>query len=257
MKVLSLVNQKGGVAKTTTAIALADGFARRGKKVLLIDFDPQGSLTTSCGVAEKDFTCPQAYRFLGLAQGMKAEVIELKRNLDLITADSRLELANAELMTKIYRESFLRRAIDSIPKDLYDYVILDSSPSLSMITINVLAASDHILIPVKPEFGSFKGIDLLLENIKAVRMAKPGINILGFVVTMAQPNRSSTKESVCILEEIAENNKTVVFNSHIRLAVAAADAPSHGKSIFDYAPSASVANDYEALCQEILVALEG
>ena len=258
MKVLSLVNQKGGVAKTTTAMALADGLARRNRKILVIDFDPQGSLTTSFGLDEEDVDAPQSLRFLELDRGAHACPVNVSHNLSVITSDAGLERANDLLLGRIGRERYLRRAIEKIPAELYDYIIIDSNPSLSVCTLNVLAASDYILIPVKPEFGSFKGIDLLLENIEAIGSITPRkIEVLGFVVTMADARRASTRQAVKELEIRAAEIYSRVFRHHIRLAVAAADAPSHGVSLFNYAPDSNVAQDYEALCDELLTILEG
>lgn len=256
MKVISLVNQKGGVAKTTTAMALADGFARRGKKVLLIDFDPQGHLTTSYGLTERNVAYPQAFSFLELDRGAHARKVVLKDNLEIITSDIGLEEANTKLAMKVGRERYLMRAINKID-GMYDYVIIDSNPSLSIITINVLTASDYVLIPFKPEYNSLKGVDLLLESVRDVQALKPNLEVLGFVVTMADSRRTSTKEAIEVIRERAEEAGSRVFKSAIRIAVAAADAPSHGKSVFDYAPNSGVADDYEKLCDEILAQLEG
>lgn len=254
MKVISLVNQKGGVAKTTTAMALADGFTRRGKKVLLIDFDPQGHLTTSYGLVEHNIGYPQALCFLELDKGAHAREEVLKDNLSIITSDIGLEEANTKLAMKVGRERYLMRAIKKIDGK-YDYVIIDSNPSLSITTINALTASDYVLIPFKPEYNSIKGVDLLLESVRDVQAIKPDIEVLGFVATMAVARRTSTKEVIEVIRERAEEVGSCVFNSTIRNAVAAADAPSHGKSVFDYAPNSGVAEDYEKLCDEILATL--
>lgn len=195
MKVISLVNQKGGVAKTTTSIALADGFARRGKKVLIIDFDPQAHLTTSFGLSD-DAQCPQALRFLNILQNKPFGLHVINKNLSIITSEIGLEQANTILQTKIGRERFLAHAIKKLSANAFDYIIIDSNPSLSILTVNVLAASDYILIPFKPEFNSFKGVDLLLESVSDVKTMYPQIEILGFVVTMADKRRRSTAESI-------------------------------------------------------------
>lgn len=256
MKVLSLVNQKGGVAKTTTAAALADYFSRQGKKTLLIDFDPQGSLTTALGLSD-DTDCPQALRFLALDKAMaKSQSYELCTNLDVITSDMGLEKANILLINKLGKERYLRRAIDSIAqKEKYDYVILDSNPSFSQLTINVLYASDYVIVPFKPEYNSFKGIMQLFENIKEIKEISPTLNILGFVITMARHTKS-TEEAVSVIKQFADEQHCVLFKPAIRLAVAAADAPSYGISLFKYQPNSEVAKDYEQLCGEILRVLE-
>ncbi len=254
MKVISLVNQKGGVAKTTTSIALADGLARRGKRVLIIDFDPQAHLTTSFALSD-DAQCPQALRFLNIVPGAEFQLQVINKNLSIVTSEIGLEQANTILQTKIGRERFLARAIKKLSTSAFDYVIIDSNPSLSILTVNVLAASDYILIPFKPEFNSFKGVDLLLESVSDVKTMYPQIEILGFIVTMADKRRRSTAESIEIIEQKAQQSGTCVFKSIIRVAVQGADAASHGKSIYEYAPTSKISDDYEKLCDEILAKL--
>lgn len=256
MKVISLVNQKGGVAKTTTAAALADHFARHGKKTLLVDFDPQGSLTAAFGCAD-DADNPQALKFLALEKGSEAELVNIAQNLYLIQSDIGLEKANITLASKVGSMRYLRRAIDNIQKkENFDYVVLDSNPSFSQLTINVLYASDEVLVPFKPEYNSFKGIKQLFENIAELKAIQPNLDVLGFVVTMSRPTKSA-KEAITAISQFAEEQGCKVFAPAIRLAVAAADAPSYGKSLFNYNPSADVAKDYERLGNAVLAALEG
>lgn len=262
MKVLSLVNQKGGVAKTTTAIALADYFARHGKYTLLIDFDPQGSLTTSLGLAN-DSDDPQALKFLSLEKGIEATPIDYNvdvydGNLHVITSDIGLEKANMLLSSRPGRERFLRRAINKIAqKENYDYVIIDSNPSFSITTMNVLFASDYVLVPFKPEFNSHKGIKQLFDNVEEMKEFQPNLSVLGFVVTMARKNVKSVEQSIEAIRAFAKKQGCRVFFPPIRLAVACADAPSHGKSLKSYAPDSNVAKDYEQLSQSVLETLEG
>lgn len=256
MKVLSFVNQKGGVAKTTSALAIADYFARAGKKVLLIDFDPQGSLTHSCGKADVEDN-PLALRFLGFDKKDKCEPVKVADDLWLISAEMGLEKANMMLITKIGKERYLRRAIDALNStEKYDYVVIDSNPSLSEITMNVLYASDKVIVPFKPEFSSYAGITQLFDNIEAMRMLKPELSVLGFIVTMCDARRTSTRESIEQITNFAKSVNCKVFLPPIRLGVAAADAPSYGKSVYGYLPNSNVAKDYEAVSAEILSTLE-
>ncbi|MBD5585554.1 MAG: ParA family protein, partial [Clostridia bacterium] len=252
MKVISLVNQKGGVAKTTTAIALADYFARHGKKTLLVDFDPQGSLTASFGLAD-DTDNPQALNFLALDKGMpEVQIHKHSSLLDIVTSDIGLEKANIVLASRVGNLRYLRRAIDKITqKENYDYVVLDSNPSFSQLTINVLFASDHVLIPFKPEFNSFKGIMQLFENIRELKELQPKLDVLGFIVTMARQT-NSTEEAISAIKKFAKEQGTRVFSPAIRLAVAAADAPSYFQSLYSYKPQSSVAQDYERLSASVL-----
>lgn len=256
MKVISLVNQKGGVAKTTTAAALADYFARSNKKTLLVDFDPQGSLTTSFALAD-DADNPQALKFLSLEKsGAEAEVKEVSKYLHIITADIGLEKANIALSSRFGKERFLRRAIDKIAqKEKYDYVILDSNPSFSQLTINVLYASDYVLVPFKPEYNSFKGIRQLFENIEEMKEIQPNIDVLGFVITMARRTKS-TDEAILEINQFAKEQGSRVFEPIIKLAVDVADAPSYGKSIQGYKPKSEVARDYDILSASVLAAME-
>lgn len=256
MKVVSLVNQKGGVAKTTTAAALADYFARHGKKTLLIDFDPQGSLTTAFGLKD-DTDKPQALKFLDVDKAYgEADVQEIATNLHIISSDMGLETANLALVSKVGKDAYLRRAIDRITrKEKYDYVILDSNPTFSQLTMNVLYASDKVLIPFKPEFNSFKGIMQLMENIEAMKAMQPNLDVLGFVVTMSRPTKSA-EQAINEIKDFASRQNCKLFMPAIRLAVAAADAPSYGKSLYDYKPQSEVAKDYELLAEHVLEALE-
>jgi chromosome partitioning protein len=256
MKIISFVNQKGGVAKTTSALALADYLSRQGERTLVVDFDAQGSLTTACGLAD-DTDNPQALKLLGLERGATVTPQKKGSNLDVITSDMGLERANVLLLSAtVGRERYLARALKKLSSD-YDYCVIDSNPSLSIMTINVLYASDYVIVPFKPEFNSFAGIKQLISNIAAVQEIQPNVKLLGFAVTMAVSNRSSTVECIEYIKNFAAEEGYQVFTPAIRLAVAAADAPSYGQSLYEYDRNSNVAKDYELLCQHIYEAIKG
>lgn len=255
MKVLGLVNQKGGVAKTTTASALAFGLARQGKKVLMIDFDPQGNLTNSTGIelVEKQ---PTSYNWLCCTGSYSATFEEVVKHVDegvdLIPTNIALAEAEIILSSKLGREQFLKKAIASLPKK-YDYVIVDSSPFLGLLTVNVLTACDEVIIPFKPEFFSVDGVTALLKVIYDIKnISNPKLKINGFLVTMKDSRRASTKDAIECINAIAEAQGTKVYISEIRASVVASDAPANAKSLFDYKPNSPVTKDYEEFVAEFL-----
>ncbi len=248
MKVIGLVNQKGGVAKTTTASALAYGLARHAKRTLLVDFDPQGNLTVACGILTNEGN-PPALAFTE-PKG-KIDVQNLEPSLDFIASGIGLETANMILAGKPCRELYLKRALQQF-ESRYDYVVIDSNPSLSIITLNVLSACNDIIVPFKPEFNSEKGVNLLIETVDEIRQINKDLRIRGFLVTMADRRRRSTNESVEYVKGQAQGCQSKVYSSWIRQSVVAADAPKIGKSVYDYRPGSPLVADYEAFVKEFL-----
>ena len=248
MRVIGLVNQKGGVAKTTTASALAYGLARNGKRTLLVDFDPQGNLTVACGVVTNEGD-PPALAFTEPKGSIAVQ--NLEPDLDFIASGIGLETANMKLAGKPCRELYLKRALKKFANE-YDYVVIDSNPSLSIITLNVLSACDEIIVPFKPEFNSEKGVNLLIETVEEIRQINENLRIRGFLVTMADRRRRSTNESVEYIKRQAQGCQSKVYSSWIRQSVVAADAPKIGKSVYDYRPGSPLVADYEAFVQEFL-----
>ncbi len=250
-KIIALVNQKGGVAKTTTANALAFGLVRSGKKVLLIDMDPQGNLTNSCGL-EVDGEYPPVLKFLKIIPNVCFEgPVPITDKLDLIGSSIGLETANIILGGKPCREQYLKRAIDSY-KNKYDYIIIDSNPSLSVITLNVLAACEEIIVPFKPEFNSESGVAMLLDTIEDMKFINHDLKIRGFLVTMVDSRRKSTQSGIAYIKEKAEKCNSKVYDATIRMSVYAADAPKVGLSLYDYKGDSNVAKDYAAFVNEFL-----
>ncbi len=249
-KVIAIVNQKGGVAKTTTALALGHGLAVRGKKVLLIDFDPQGSLTTFLGYDTSEI--PTAFEWLGVqkkhAVAFDNVVLSAKENLDVIPSDISLEEAPGFLYSKPGGHGYLLNAVSKI-KSRYNYVIIDTSPSLNILTINALVTADEIIVPFKPEAGSVKGISLLLDTIVDVRALNREIKIAGFLVVMADKRRKQAlKDSVDYIENVAQENGTKVYESMVR---ATASATRLAKEDI-FTPGTAASDDYAAFVNEFL-----
>lgn len=249
-KTIAIVNQKGGVAKTTTALALGHNLAKCGNKVLLIDFDPQGSLTTFLGFDTSDI--PTAFEWLGVqkkhASAFRDVVLKVRENLDLIPSDISLEEAPGFLYSKPGGHGYLLNAISQI-KSRYDYIIIDTSPSLNILTINALVAADELIVPFKPETGSVKGISLLLDTIEDVKALNPHIKIAGFVIVMADKRRKQTlKENVDYIQNVADSNGTQVYNCMIRSSASATRLTK--EDIFSSGTSASI--DYDAFVKEFL-----
>lgn len=249
MKTIAIVNQKGGVAKTTTALALGHGLATRGKKVLLIDFDPQGSLTSFLGYNTDEL--PTAFEWLGVqkkhAAQFKDVVLNVRENLDLIPADISLEEAPGLLHAKPGGSGYLANVIRLI--EGYDYVIIDTSPALNILTINALVAADELIVPFKPESGSVKGISLLLDTVSDIRALNSKIKIAGFILVMVDRRRKGTlKTHIDYISELANNNETKVYATRIRNTASAARLTK--EDIFT--PGTAAAEDYSAFVDEFL-----
>lgn len=247
MQIISLVNQKGGVAKTTTVLSVGASLANQKRKVLLIDTDPQGSLTTSAGVTlgDNDTTI---YEVL---QGT-ADINETIKHVgayDLIPADINLSGADITLASVAGRDLLLKEALADL-KTAYDYIIIDCPPSLSTITLMNLTASNSVIIPVQATYLALKGMAQLLDTIKLVKKRlNPELEILGAVVTMYDHRKNLDNE---ILENIREAFPGKTFETTISNNVAIAEAPAFGKDIISYKPASKGALQYEALTAEII-----
>lgn len=248
-RVIAIVNQKGGVGKTTTAINLAAGLARAGQRVLLIDLDPQANATSGLGVDHQ-----------ALEEGMY-EVLSQTRSIDSIirpTAHGGLHLApatlslagaNIELVDVAEREQRLAQAIRSA-HGRYDYILIDAPPSLGLLTINTLAGSNEVLIPVQSEYFALEGLGQLLATINLVRSnLHPELRILGAVLTMYDYR---VRLSGDVLEELYHYFPNQIFRTVIPRHIKLAEAPSFGQSIFHYAERSRAARAYEKLTQEVL-----
>ncbi len=248
-KIISVVNQKGGVGKTTTAMNVAAFLADAGKFVLLVDMDPQGNATSGLGIGRASL--PHGIYEALARQRRLHDVIHNTAHEGLRVAPSTPNLAgaNVELVDVERREYQLADLLEEA-KHAYDYIIIDCPPSLGLLTINSLVAADELLIPVQAEYYALEGLGQLLETIQLIQThIKKNLNILGAVITMFDKR---TKLSQDIMNELYKYFPNTIFRSVIPRTVRLAEAPSFGKSIFHYEPNGKGAKAYERLVREIL-----
>jgi chromosome partitioning protein len=248
--ILALVNNKGGVGKTTTAVNLSAALAGKNQQVLLIDLDSQGSASLSLGIPRSDLHPSSADVLLdgvAMRNALRSTLIE---GLDLLTGS--MELANADLFLAEVseRESRLQRALHPVHQD-YDFIILDCPPSLSLLSINALIAVDGFIVPVSPQYLALEGLVNLLEAVGRIHEEVGTVgSLLGLVLTLVDYRTKVTSE---IVQMIRTHYKDRVFKTEVRTSVRLAEAPSFGKSIFDYSASSSGALAYRSLTEEVIV----
>jgi chromosome partitioning protein len=245
-QVISFANQKGGVAKTTTTLNLAVAFAESGHKVLCVDLDPQGNLTMSQGI-DPDKVETSMYDVLVNHVSIR-EVIH-EREIDIAVASIDLAGAEIAMSTQIGRERSLEKALSEV-KDEYDFVCIDTPPSLGLLTVNALTASDKVIVPVQCEYLSMRGLMQLQGTLEMIREnLNPRVQIEGILPTMLDSRTVHAKEAVEILEE---NFGELVFKSRIRKAIKFAEAPVRGSSVLKYDPKSNAADYYRELAKEVL-----
>lgn len=241
-KIVAVINQKGGTGKTTTTINLGSALSKQGHKVLLLDLDPQSNLSYSLAVSTPDNTLAEAF----VGSKTLQEILVEKDGLWVAPGSNELVDVEISLVTQPERESFLKTMLSQVKN--FDYVLIDCPPSLSVLTLNALTAAHEVLIPLQMEVLTLQGLDQIMNTIKKVKKAfNPKLKIKGIVVVMFDVRR---KLSLEVLEYLRENVQEKIFDSHIRLNVKLAEAPSFGKSILDYDSSSNGAKDYKALAAE-------
>ena len=245
-RVIAFANQKGGVAKTTTTLNLAAAFAEEGHRVLCIDMDPQGNLTMSQGI---DPDTLEVSMFDVLVHDMSIREVIRRREVDV--ACSSIDLAGAEIAMsmKIGRERSLAKALQPISGD-YDFICIDTPPSLGLLTINALTAADKVIVPVQCEYLSMRGLIQLQNTLSMIREnLNPDVDIAGILPTMFDSRTLHAKEAIQILEE---NFGDRVYGARIRKTIRFAEAPVKGMSVLKYDPSGTAADAYRQLAKEVL-----
>lgn len=254
-EVIAIANQKGGVGKTTTTFNLGVALAQEGKKVLLVDADPQGDLTTYMGVHDTDNIPTLASLMECYIQDRNintdSAIIHHKENIDLLPTNLDLSAMEISLVTAMSREYTIKNCLKSI-KDKYDYILIDCMPSLGMITINALASADKVIIPVQTQFLAAKGMGHLLKTVaKVKRSINPNLKIGGILLTLVDKRTKLSKETKQLLEE-NYGNIVKIYNTQIPSAVKVAESTSSGKSIFSYDKNSKVTSAYKEFGKEIL-----
>jgi len=251
--IIAVTNQKGGVGKTTTTISLCASLAERGKKVLLVDFDPQGNATVGCGIKNGDFES-------SIVQAMQADIdgtytlndlsIIEGKEFDVIPSDIGLSNIEVSLSQAYSREYALKRVLEPI-KDNYDFIIIDTLPSLGLLTVDAFAAAEFVITPIlAKDFYSLQGFDALLQTVEITkRYINSKLQVLGEVITMYD---GRNKNDEIISKTIREDERTNVFNTVIPLSTKVAEASRIGKTILQHDPKGKAAEAYRNLTEEIL-----
>lgn len=248
-KKIAIVNQKGGVGKSTTAVNLSAGLAEKNNNVLLIDIDPQGNASSGLGIekAEVEYTI---YDLLIESEPpAKAILQSATKNLDIIPANIELAGAEIELVSIISRESRLKKSLKNIKKN-YDYIIIDCPPSLGLLTLNALTAADSVLVPIQCEYYALEGLGQLMNTIELVRKnLNSNLRIEGVLMTMYDARTNLSEQ---VIDEVKDYFSELVFETIIPRNVRLSEAPSFGKAILDYSSNSKGAKAYRKLAEEVI-----
>ncbi|NTW01254.1 MAG: ParA family protein [Oscillochloris sp.] len=249
MRILAVANQKGGVGKTTTAVNLSGELARRGQRVLLVDCDPQGNATTSLGIAKRNLAATTYDLLMQTLEPVRAIIPSGREDFDLVPADEDLAGAAVELVSAERRERRLGDAIRTLAHT-YDHIVIDCPPSLGLLTLNALSATQSVLIPLQCEYLALEGLAQLKGTLERVRDSlNPALKIIGVVMTMYDGRTNLAQQ---VVEEVQRHFPRLICRTLIPRSVRISEAPSYGKLIAEYDPLGRSAQAYAALADEVL-----
>lgn len=248
-RIVSLTNNKGGTGKTTSTLNIGVGLARANKKVLLVDLDPQANLTLSLGVNPMDYLGNSINQVLEKTININDAVVKNVKGVDLIPSNMNLNGTELTLTGAIARESILKVQLAQLTTN-YDYILLDTPPSLNLLTLNSLTASNEVFIPIEAEYLALQGTKQLIDTINAIKGSiNPSLYVSGVFITKFDKRKNLNRE---VYEAIKQTFQGAMFESVINTNVALAEAPSHNLDIFSYDANSTGAKDYEALVNEII-----
>ncbi len=251
--IVAVANQKGGVGKTTTAQALAAGLAERGYKVLGIDLDPQGNFSTACGAV--NYNVPTVYELMKQTAGIEEAIQRMKGGYDVVPANIMLAGAEQEL-SQTGKEHRLKEAVSTVAGN-YDFVVIDTPPSLGVLTVNAFTCASDILIPTTAGIFATAGISQLSETVSSVqKYCNPAVKIRGILFTRFNPRANISRQIKELTEQLSEYISAPIYQTYIRAGVVVEEAQVNKADLFDYAGKSTVAEDYRAFIGEFLKGVE-